>query len=176
VTAYGFFLIALSKVAMTLIIGLGPLFFIGLLFQPTAGFFSAWLRQLANYFLVPLLVVMVNLLVMKLFSRAADAAVSVTEVAQIFPFLAMGFVTLLALASVLSIASGLAGGISLSSFGMGRFSGGLLKHVVQRLGRLVAKQVTRAGKKIARGAWNGYQNRKSNSIRPTRGKGSTNHP
>ena len=137
VTAYAFFLMALSKVAMTAIIGLGPLFFFALLFEATAGFFSAWLRQLANYFLVPLLVVIVNLLIMKLFSRAADAAISVTEVSKLFPFFAMGLVTLLALASVLSIASGLAGGVSLSSFGLGRLVGGLVAHHGLKVGKQI---------------------------------------
>lgn len=171
VTAYGFFLMALSKVVMTVLIGLGAIFFIGLLFQATAGFFNSWLRQLANYFLVPVLVVMVNLLVMKLFSRAASGAAamtSTTEVAQVFPFFAMGLVSLLALASVLSVAAGLAGGVSLSSFGMGRLVGGLLKRGGFKLGREAGRQTGRAGKKIARGAWNLYQNRQRNTIRPSK--------
>jgi type IV secretion system protein VirB6 len=177
VTAYGFFLMALSKVALTLIVGIGPLFFVGLLFQATAGFFNSWLRQMANYFLIPVLVVMVNLLIMKLFSRAASGATAIketTEVAQVFPFLAMGFVCLLALASVLSIAAGLAGGVSLSSFGMGRLAGGLLKLVGLKLGKQIGRQTGRsvkwAGKKASRAAWNAYKNRKGNSIRPTRTK------
>jgi type IV secretion system protein VirB6 len=177
VTAYGFFLMALSKIALTVIIGLGALFFIGLLFQATAGFFNSWLRQLANYFLVPLLVVMVNLLIMELFARAASGAAamtSTTEVAQVFPFFAMGLVSLLALASVLSMASGLAGGVSLSSFGMGRLTAGLLKHYGFSLGKQVGRQTGRAGmwagRKVTRGAWNAYQNRKRNSIQPTRSR------
>ena len=100
VTAYAFFLMALSKFVLTVLVGLGALFFLGLLFEATAGFFNAWLRQLANYFLVPVLVVMVNLLIMKLFARAASGAAAITsttEVAQVFPFAAMGLVSLLAL-------------------------------------------------------------------------------
>lgn len=177
VTAYSFFLMALSKVALTVIVGLGPIFFIGLLFQPTAGFFNSWLRQLANYFLVPVLVVMVNLLVMTLFARAASGAnaiQSTTEVAQVFPFLATGLICLLALASVLSIAAGLAGGVSLSSFGIGRFAGGLLKYYGFKAGKQIVKQTARpvkwAGKKAGRAAWSAYQNRKRNSIRPTKVK------
>jgi type IV secretion system protein VirB6 len=175
VTAYGFFLMALSKVALTLIVGLGTLFFIGLLFQATSGFFNGWLRQLANYFLIPVLVVSVNLLIMKLFSRSATGAMAITsstEVAQVFPFLAMGLVSLLALASVLSIASGLAGGVSLSSFGMGRFAAGLLSHHGLKFGKQAGSQAGRqvawAGKKAGRAAWHAYQNRERNSIRPAK--------
>jgi type IV secretion system protein VirB6 len=136
---------------------MGAIFFLGLLFQATAGFFNSWLRQLANYFLIPVLVVMINLLVMKLFSRAASGAAAMTattEVSQVFPFFAMGLVCLLALASVLSVASGLAGGL-LTKSGF-------------KLGKKVGKQTGRAGKKIGRGAWNLYQNSKRNTIRPTK--------
>lgn len=177
VTAYAFFLMALSKVVLTAVVAIGPVFFIGLLFEATAGFFNSWLRQLANYFLVPVLVVIVNLLIMKLFARAASGPAALTssaEVAEIFPFLAMGLVCLLALASVLSIAAGLAGGVSLSSFGMGRFTGALLTHKGLKLGRQIGYQGTRpvtwAGKKVTRGAWDAYQNRSRNSIRPTKTK------
>ena len=180
VTAYGFFLMALSKIALTVLIGLGALFFIGLLFQATAGFFNSWLRQMANYFLVPVLVVMVNLLVMKLFARAAGGAAAMTssaEVAQVFPFFAMGLVSLLALASVLSMASGLAGGVSLSSFGMGRLTAGLLGKHGFKLGKHIGRQTGRAGawsgKKVARGAWNAYKTRQRNSIRPARSRTAT---
>ncbi len=171
VTAYGFFLMALSKVVMTLLIGLGAIFFLGLLFQATAGFFNSWLRQLANCFLIPVLVVMVNLLVMKLFSKAAAGATAITattEVAQVFPFFAMGIVSLLAMASILSVAAGLAGGVSLSSFGMGRFITGLLVGRGFKLGKQLGRQTGRAGKKIGRGAWNLYQGRKRNTIRPSK--------
>lgn len=177
VTAYAFFLMALSKVVLTAVVAIGPVFFIGLLFDATSGFFNSWLRQLANYFLVPVLVVIVNLLIMKLFARAASGPAALTssaEVAEIFPFLAMGLVCLLALASVLSIAAGLAGGVSLSSFGMGRLMGHMLAHKGLKLGKQLgyqgARPVAWAGKKMARGAWNAYQNRSRNSIRPTKTK------
>lgn len=180
VTAYGFFLMALSKIALTVLVGLGALFFLGLLFQATAGFFNSWIRQLSNYFLIPLLVVMVNLLIMKLFARAGSGAAAMTattEVAQVFPFFAMGLVSLLALASVLTIAAGLAGGMSLSSFGMGRLTAGLLRSGGGRLGKGGARLGTQAGKplgraskKIARSAWNSYQSRKRNTIQLAKNK------
>lgn len=177
VTAYAFFLMALSKVVLTAVVAIGPVFFIGLLFEATSGFFTAWLRQLANYFLVPVLVVIVNLLVMKLFARAASGSAALTssaKVEEIFPFLSMGLVCLLALASVLSIAAGLAGGVSLSSFGMGRLLGNMLAYKSMKLGKQIgyqgARSATWAGKKVTRGAWNAYQNRARNSIRPTKVK------
>ncbi|KQQ96112.1 type IV secretion system protein [Massilia sp. Leaf139] len=170
VTAYGFFLIAVSKVMVTILVGLGPLVFIGLLFEATAGFFNSWIRQMTNYFLVPVLVIMVNLLLMTLFSRSATSALAVTqatEVSQAFPFLAMGLICLLALASVLSVAAGLAGGVALSSFGMGRFTGGLLKHGASKVIGTAARPVAWAGKKAVRAGWHAYQNRQRNSVSRT---------
>jgi type IV secretion system protein VirB6 len=155
VTAYGFFLMALSKVALTAILALGPIFIISLLFETTSGYFNSWVRQLSNYFLVPILVMAVNLLVLKLFSRAAsDAAIaSAGDIDQIIPFLVMGLISLLALASVLTIAAGLAGGVSLSSFGMGRLVGHhLFRHGRKLIGK-GADYSTRPVRYVGRKAW-----------------------
>lgn len=174
VTAYGFFLMALSKVALTAILALGPLFIISLLFETTAGFFNSWIRQLSNYFLVPVLVMAVNLLVLKLFSRAASAAAiaSIGEVDQIFPFLVMGLISLLALASVLTIAAGLAGGVALSSFGMGRLAGSLMHRHGRQLAAKGADYASRPVRYAGRKAWGAtkgaFQGRARNSVSPTK--------
>jgi type IV secretion system protein VirB6 len=174
VTAYGFFLMALSKVALTAILALGPLFIISLLFETTAGYFNSWIRQLSNYFLVPVLVMAVNLLVLKLFSRAASAAAiaNAGEVDQIFPFLVMGLVSLLALASVLAIAAGLAGGVALSSFGMGRLAGSVMhRHGPKLIGKGVdysSRPVRYAGRKAWGATQGAFRGRAKNSISQTR--------
>lgn len=174
VTAYGFFLMALSKVAMTAILALGSLFILSLLFETTAGFFNSWIRQLSNYFLVPVLVMAVNLLVLKLFSRAASnaAIASAGDVDQIFPFMTMGVISLLALASVLTVAAGLAGGVSLSSFGMGRLALGLMHRHTRPLVGKGADYATRPVRYAGRKAWSAtqgaYRGRARNSITHTR--------
>jgi type IV secretion system protein VirB6 len=174
VTAYGFFLMALSKVALTAILALGPLFIISLLFETTAGYFNSWIRQLSNYFLVPVLVMAVNLLVLKLFSRAASAAAiaNAGQVDQIFPFLVMGLISLLALASVLAIAAGLAGGVALSSFGMGRLAGSLMhRHGRQMIGKGVdysTRPVRYVGRKTWGATQGAFRGRARNSISQTK--------
>lgn len=179
VTAYAFFLIVLAKIALSLIIALGPLFIISLLFQPTANFFNSWIQQLSNYFLLMVLVIAANVFVMTLFQRAASGATAISSTAQIdqiFPFLIMGVVSLLVTAQLPSIAAGLAGGISLSSYGVGRL--GL--SVLSRPGRDLASAGYRGGKraaaagtkKAARAGWNAtggraysaYKNRNRNSL------------
>jgi type IV secretion system protein VirB6 len=174
VTAYGFFLMALSKVALTAILALGPLFIVSLLFETTSGYFNSWVRQLSNYFLVPILVMAVNLLVLKLFSRAASEAAiaNAGDVDQIFPFLVMGLISLLALASVLTIAAGLAGGVSLSSFGLGRLTGHLLYRHGRKLIGKGADYSTRPVRYVGRKAWSATKGlsrgRAKNSITHTK--------
>jgi hypothetical protein len=51
---------------------------------------------------------------------------------------------------------------------MGRLVAGLLTRGGFKLGKQIGRQTGRAGKKIGRGAWNLYQNRKRNTIRPSK--------
>ncbi|ENG0237320.1 type IV secretion system protein [Burkholderia multivorans] len=135
VTAYACFLIVLAKIALSLIIALGPLFIISLLFQPTANFFNSWIQQLANYALLVILVVSANVFILTLFVRAASATAGISSTAQIdqiFPFIITGVISLLVLAQLPSISAGLAGGISLSSYGMGRFALGKIRGLFDR--------------------------------------------
>lgn len=168
VTAYAFVLIALSKVVISVVVVLGSLFILTIMFRATNNFFSSWIQQLSNYFLVPILVVAVNLLVMKLFARAAGDAAKLegaADIDQVFPFLAMGIVSLMALGSVLSISSGLAGGVSLSSFGMGRMAASMLSHHGKKIVAGTGRAGLKAAATAARPAWNAYKNRNKNSIR-----------
>ncbi len=50
---YALFLLVLSKLALAVLLGLAPLFFMLLLFQATRDFFSSYLRQVVNFALIP---------------------------------------------------------------------------------------------------------------------------
>ncbi len=178
VTAYTCFLIVLAKIALSLVIALGPLFIISLLFQPTGNFFNSWIQQLANYALLIVLVVAANIFVIDLFDRAADATGGLRSTAQIdtlFPFLITGGIALLVLAQLPSVAAGLAGGISLSSYGMGRLGLSLFSRPVRALmgasynkskdlAKRGTKYAARKGWQYSGGkAWDAYKNRR-NSI------------
>jgi hypothetical protein len=52
---YAMFLIALSNIALAVLLALGPIFIALLLFESTKRFFAAWLGQLANYALITIL-------------------------------------------------------------------------------------------------------------------------
>ncbi|QEE12891.1 TrwI4 protein [Bartonella krasnovii] len=49
VVAIGGGLVILTKVAIVLLVGLGPFFIIALLWQPTHKFFKQWIAQILNY-------------------------------------------------------------------------------------------------------------------------------
>ena len=59
VCVYTLFLMALARVALAVLLAIGPLFIVLLLFDGTKRFFEAWVAQLANYALVGVLAVLV---------------------------------------------------------------------------------------------------------------------
>jgi type IV secretion system protein VirB6 len=117
---YVMFLLALSKVALCILLALGPLFITLFLFESTKRFFEAWISQIANYALVTVLTVLVAALMMSLVTSAAQAAVarggSIQIADAVRVCLAAGL-TFLIMRQVTPIASALASGFALSSFG-----------------------------------------------------------
>lgn len=119
VTIYSFALILLSKIMLCILITLGPIFIISLLFQASAGYFNSWIQKMSNYALLSLLVIVTNKLVITLFQRAAVDAATSTQIDQIMPMIITGILSIIALAQLTSVAAGLAGGLSMSTQGMG---------------------------------------------------------
>jgi type IV secretion system protein VirB6 len=117
---YAMFLLALSKIALCILLALGPLFIAFLLFETTKRFFEAWIAQMANYAFVTILTVLVAALMMSLVTSAAQAAVarggSIQIADAVRVCLAAGL-TFLIMRQVMPMASGLASGLALSSFG-----------------------------------------------------------
>lgn len=122
--AYVAFLALLSKIATGILLGIGPVFIIGLLFNATNKFFESWIAQISNYGLVQVLTVSVNVFCLEAFdNRLTQLANNKTvELLDCMPIFFMAGISLLLLGQVTSLASGLAGGISLSSMGIGRLA------------------------------------------------------
>jgi type IV secretion system protein VirB6 len=118
---YTMFLVALSSVALAVLLALGPLFVALLLFDATRRFFEAWVAQLANYALITILTVLVAALLLQVVESyaqqtAARGAAIVTVDALDMVLVAM--LVFLLLRQVMPIASALAGGVALSTFGI----------------------------------------------------------
>ncbi|MBS0341344.1 MAG: type IV secretion system protein [Proteobacteria bacterium] len=121
VAVYTLFLLALSKLALALILAIGPVFICFLFFESTRRFFEAWIAQLANYALVAVLSTLVATLMLKVVSsyatQTAARGAAIVTVDALNMVLCAALV-LLVMRQVMSIASGLASGIALSSFGV----------------------------------------------------------
>jgi type IV secretion system protein VirB6 len=118
---YTMFLLALSSIALSILLALGPLFIALLLFDPTRRFFDAWLAQLANYALVTILTVMVSALLLQLVATYAQQTAALGTSITIDDALNMLLATvlvLLFLRQIMPIAAGLAGGVALNSMGV----------------------------------------------------------
>ena len=116
---YAMFLIALSDIALAVLLALGPLF-IGCFFRCDQKIFSAWIAQLANYALITILTVMVSALLLQLVQ--SYAVQTAARGSAIFTMDALNMVLVamlvfLILRQIMPIAAGLAGGIALSTMG-----------------------------------------------------------
>ncbi|MGC1522555.1 MAG: type IV secretion system protein, partial [Steroidobacteraceae bacterium] len=118
---YAMFLLALSSIALSVLLAVGPLFIALLFFDATKRFFAAWIAQLANYALITVLTVMVAALLLQIVqSYATQTAALGTAIftVDVLHMLLVAALVFLVLRQVMPIAGGLAGGVSLSSFGL----------------------------------------------------------
>jgi type IV secretion system protein VirB6 len=118
---YIIFLLSLSRIALSILLALGPLFIAFLFFESTKRFFEAWMAQLVHYAMVAVLAVLVASLMMTLVATAARSALQAGDGIQIAHAarvcMAAGL-TFLVMRQVNVIAAGLASGISLATGGV----------------------------------------------------------
>jgi type IV secretion system protein VirB6 len=118
---YTMFLLTLSRIALSVLLAIGPLIVPLFLFQSTRRFVEAWFAQLATYAFVAVLAGLVAALMMHLIDQAAaqaQAAGGGIQIAQaVRVCIAAGF-TFLVMRQVLPMAGGLASGVALSTFGI----------------------------------------------------------
>ena len=111
----------LSSIALAVLLALGPLFMALLFFDATRRLFVAWIAQLANYGLITVLTVMVAALLLRVVqSYAAQTAARGTAILTVdaLNMVLVAVLVFLVLRQVMPIAAGLAGGVSLNSFGL----------------------------------------------------------
>lgn len=118
---YTMFLLALSSVALSVLLALGPLFIATLLFDSSHRLLFAWLSQLANYALITILTVMVASLMLQLvasYARQTASLGSAIDTVDALDLLLVTVLVFLFMRQIMPIAAGLAGGVALSSFGL----------------------------------------------------------
>jgi type IV secretion system protein VirB6 len=117
---YTMFLIALSSIALSVLLALGPLFFAALFFDSTRRLFESWIAQLTNYALITVLTVLVATLLLQIVASYASQTVARGSGIATVDSLNMVLVSVLVflvMRQVMPIAAGLASGVALSSFG-----------------------------------------------------------
>jgi len=161
---YTMFLIALSSVALAVLLALGPLFIPMLLFERTRRFFDAWLAQLANYGLITILTVLVAALMLRIVEsyaqQTAQLGAAIMTMDALNMVLVAGLVFLL-MRQIMPVASALASGMALSSMHTvssaarwGANRGGVL---MTGLGGLAAAQLAGAAPVTRTGVHTGVQ-------------------
>jgi type IV secretion system protein VirB6 len=117
---YTMFLIALSHVALAILLALGPFFIAMLFFESTRRLFDAWLAQLANYALITVLTIMAAALLLQVVdSYAAQTAARGAAIVTVdaLNMVLVAVLVFLFMRQVMPIASSLAGGAAFNTFG-----------------------------------------------------------
>jgi|SRR6185437_11527743 len=117
---YTMFLIALSSIALSVLLAIGPLFFAGLLFERTKALFGGWIAQLTNYALITVLTVLVSTLLLQIVASYAYQTVARgagIATVDTLDMILVSVLVFLVMRQVMPIAAALAGGVALSTFG-----------------------------------------------------------
>ncbi|MDG5824467.1 type IV secretion system protein (plasmid) [Xylella fastidiosa subsp. pauca] len=76
-TGYGAFLLALAKMGLAITLGIGPIFVLLIMFEPTKRFFDAWLGQTLNYVFLVMLTAAAIKLIMTILEKYLTSAMGV---------------------------------------------------------------------------------------------------
>lgn len=131
-TLYGAFLLVLSKIALAVLLAVGPIFVLCMVFEGTKRFFDVWIGQALNYiFLVMLTAAMIKLLftIISMYMDAVFGSYAASggadpNFSEIFPMLAVSGIGVLVLMQMPSIASALGGGVAISTLNAARWTYG----------------------------------------------------
>lgn len=158
-TGYGAFLLALAKMGLAVALGVGPLFILLTIFEPTKRFFDAWIGQALNYvFLVMLSAATIKLIMVileKYLTDASGAVLADPALDQALPAIVFSIIGALALVQMPAMASALGGGVALGTLGAvgwayGKTKGGMAAMRPTNMRRSFNK--ARADVRVAKGA------------------------
>jgi type IV secretion system protein VirB6 len=134
-TGFAAFLLIISKMALAIILAIGPIFLLLIMFEPTKRFFNAWIGQAMNFvFLAVLTSAAIKLILSILQAYLTDVMQSglMTQpsVNLAIPAIILCFIGFLVLQQLPSIASALGGGVAIGTLGSvawayGRAKGGI---------------------------------------------------
>ena len=124
-TAYAAFLILLAKIALVVLLALGPIFILSIMFDATKRFFESWLGLTLNFVFLSVLAVAVIKLMLTLIGKytvalqkaVGSGTVEASQVMHVFPVILIALVAVLILRQTPAMAASLGGGLQLSTLG-----------------------------------------------------------
>ena len=119
-TAYGAFLLCLSKMGLAVILAVGPIFILLTIFEGTKKFFDVWLGQALNFvFTVMLSAAGIKLImtIIQMYLTDVDGLMVDPAINQSIPVIVLCVIGGLVLMQVPSMASALGGGVAISTMG-----------------------------------------------------------
>jgi type IV secretion system protein VirB6 len=144
---YAMFLLAISTIALAVLLALGPLFVALALFDATRRLFLAWIWQLTHYALVTILTVMAASLLLQIvqaYATQTAARGSAILTVDALDMVLAAVLVFLVLRQVMPIASALAGGAALNTSGViGRASRWLGSIGLRAATPVLARRVSR---------------------------------
>ena len=111
--ALGFGIVVLSKVALALLIALGPIFVACALFEASRRYFFGWLSQVVNYLVLFALILAIFQMVLSIVAQQWDAIDGEDPMAGGLMFIALCLLGAIVFLQTPAIAAGVAGGASL---------------------------------------------------------------
>ncbi|MDR2031367.1 MAG: type IV secretion system protein [Azoarcus sp.] len=136
-TGYGAFLLALSKMGLAVALGVGPIFILLMIFEPTKRFFDAWMGQALNYvFLVMLAAGTIKLIltILKTYLTISGPDVMADpSLNQALPAIVFSLVGALVLVQMPSMASALGGGVAIGTLGAVNWAYGKTKGTMSKM-------------------------------------------
>jgi type IV secretion system protein VirB6 len=121
--ALGFGVVLTAKVALALLVALGPIFIACALFDASRRFFFGWLAQAVNYLVLFALIITVFQLILSLVAQQWGRIDGQDPAAGGLLFIALCLLAVVFFVQTPVIAAGVAGGASLGLAGLGRGGG-----------------------------------------------------
>lgn len=155
------FLLLVSKIATTALLGVGPLFIIGLLFNATQRFFESWLSQVMNFGMMLVLGSAIGRMILELSEAFMDRMEASGDLTNMWAAAVLvGFFALcgLFLKQVPSMASALGGGVALATQGaLSSAMGAMRPSTMRRQARRISHDARLAGTAAAAPAKGAYK-------------------
>lgn len=175
-SGYAAMLIVLAKIAVAILLAVGPIFILLLIFKNTQSLFEGWLRTLLNFAIIPILIYAVIAFFIVLAEnplRNLEENASITSqlLTPLAPFLLISVVGFLIMMQIMNMAASITGGVSLSTMGAGAWTSRKAISLTRGSPKTLTKNAVRlhAGLRHPKTSFQVAKAKLQHSIRNTRG-------